>query len=660
MNYKKILISSTFFFFIYFLPQNIFSDSIEKANKYYEKYDYKFAIDIYEKIMAKKPTLEIAQKLANCYRFINNTEAAESAYATVLSFPEFEPINYKYYADALKQNSKFDQAKQNYLLYAQNVPEKAEEAGKLANSCDAAKMWSENPEPNVSVENQLAMNSEYSEFSPVKYQSGFVFVSDRWFVQSPGQKDKKEVYGWTGNPYLKLYASEGGEVPELKLLPKPINNESHTGPAVFTANGDTVYFSRSVADKSKKGKGKVIGRNFIFYSVKEGNEWKEPVALPFNSDASFSVQHPALSPDGNILYFASDMPGGQGGTDIYASRKAADGAWGNPVNCGAGVNSTDDEGFPSVKADGKLYFSSKGHVGMGGLDIFSADGAYNDFGTAENLKSPINSPKDDFGILFLNDQSGLISSNRNGGRGLDDIYKFTTTELQANISVLAVEGQILDKVDGSPLGELLVHLINTNTGKQTSVLSDSSGRFRFELEHDQEYIVKGDDKLFFTRQEGQISTYNVKESTTFNVKFELERSDAVYLVRLNNIYYDFDKWNIRLDAANEMGRVVNFMNSNADVRIEMRAHTDERGTAAYNLILSQKRAESAIAYLQKNGIGTDRYSALGLGESELLNHCGTGSGCSEAEHQENRRTEFKVVKVKPALSNMTASITRKK
>ena len=659
MNYRKILIASSFCFFIYFLPQNIFSDNIEKANKYYEKYDYKFAIDLYEKIMKKKPSLEVAQKLANCYRFINNTEAAEQAYLTVLSFPDFDPINYKYFADALKQNSKFTQAKQNYLLYAQAVPQKAEEATILANACDAAKMWAENPEPNVSVENELAFNSEYSEFSPVKYKSGYVFVSDRWFVKSEASKKGDEVYGWTGNPYLKLYESTGDNSPKLSLLPDPINNEFHTGPAVFTANGDTVYFSRSEADNSKKGKGKIIGRNFIYYSVKEGNDWKQPVALPFNSDASFSVQHPAISPDGNLLYFTSDMPGGIGGADIYASRKNTDGSWGSPVNCGTNVNSVDDEGFPSVNGDGELYFSSKGHVGMGGLDVFRAKGNYNEFGIAENLKSPINSPKDDFGILYLNEQSGLISSNRKGGRGLDDIYHFTISTPKADVYALAVEGQVIDKVDGSPLGELLIHLINTGTGKQVSVLSDTAGNFRFELEPEQDYIIKGDDDRYFTRQEGQISTRNVKESTTFNVKFELERSDAAYLVRLNNIHYDFDQWNIRPDAAHEMSRVVNFMNSTPNVNIEMRAHTDARGTAAYNMTLSQKRAESAVAFLLSNGISSDRYNAVGIGESQLLNNCGNSSTCSEAEHQENRRTEFKVVKVKSSKSDFTASVIKK-
>ena len=189
-------------------------------------------------------------------------------------------------------------------------------------------------------------------------------------------------------------------------------------------------------------------------------------------------------------------------------------------------------------------------------------------------------------------------------------------------------------------------------------MSDASGKFRFDLEPEQDYIIKGDDDRYFTRQEGEISTRGVKESTTFSVKFELERSDAAYLVRLNNIHYDFDKWNIRPDAANEMNRVVSFINNTPNVNIEMRAHTDARGTAAYNQILSQKRAESAVAFLRNNGVGSERYTAVGLGETQLLNNCGNGTVCSEADHQLNRRTEFKVVKVKPVVSSLTASIRK--
>lgn len=658
MNYRKILIASVFCLFTYFLPQNIFSDNVEKANKYYDKYDYKFALELYEKVMQKKPSLLVAQKLANCYRFINNTQAAEQAYAMVISYQDAEPVNYKYYAEALKQNSKFDQAKQNFQLYGQKDLQKTQEAEFLANSCDAAKMWAENPEANVHVDNEMAMNSEYSEFSPVKYKTGFVFVSDRWFTQGDEAKDKsnKEVYGWTGNPYLKLYESNGGTSPKVSILPSPINNEFHTGPAVFTTNGDTVYFSRSEAEGSKKGKGKIIGRNYIYCAVKNGDNWNQPVALPFNLDAQFSVQHPAISADGNTLYFASDMPGGQGGTDIYASKRNTDGTWGGAANCGININSKDDEGFPYVGLDGKLYFSSKGHVGMGGLDIFSATGAFNEFGNVENMKSPINSPKDDFGILFTNDQNGFISSNRNGGRGLDDIYKFSYSKPEVKVLALAIEGKIVDKITGEPMSGLLIHLINSETGKKSSVLSDASGNFRFDLEPDQNYTVKGDDNRFFTDKQGQISTFGLKESTTFSVNFQLEKSDAAYLVRLNNIHYDFDKWNIRPDAASDLSKLVSFMKTTPDVIIEMRSHTDSRGTAAYNLILSQKRAESTVAYLQNNGVNSTRYVAKGLGESELLKSCRFKNSCSEADHQANRRTEFKIIKIKAG--NVNASIAR--
>jgi outer membrane protein OmpA-like peptidoglycan-associated protein len=659
MNYRKILFASAFCFFIYFLPQNIFSGNIERANKYYEKYDYKFAIELYEKVMLKKPTLEVAQKLANCYRFINNTEAAEKAYATVLTFQSFEPVNYKYYADALKQNSRFAEAKENYLLYAASVPEKAEEARNLANSCDAAKMWAENPEPNVSIENELALNSEYSEFSPVKYKSGYVFVSDRWFVKNDASKKTESVYGWTGNPYLKLYESSGLANANLSLMPSPVNNDSHNGPAVFTASGDTIYFSRTKAVTGTKGKGKVIGRNYIYYSVKDGAQWKEPVEIPFNADASFSVQHPAISPDGNLLYFASDMPGGKGGMDIYSSRKNADGTWSAPVNCGANINSGEDEGFPAIRPDGKMYFASKGHVGMGGLDIFISSGSYDEFEIAENLKSPINTSKDDFGILFLDDHSGLISSNRKGGRGLDDIYRFNISTPKADVLVLAAEGQVLDKSNGSPLSGLLIHLMNVNTGKQVSVNTDAEGNFRFELEPEQDYIIKGDDERFFTRKEGQLSTRNVKESTTFSLKFELDRSDGSYLVKLNNIHYDFDKWNIRPDAENELGRVVNFLNGTPNVNIEMRSHTDSRGPAVYNMYLSQKRAESAVEFLKNKGISSNRYTAVGLGETQLLNSCGDGVQCSREDHMKNRRTEFKVIRVQTEMNALNAYQARK-
>ena len=210
MNYKKFLLIAVFFSLTYLIPGNIFSDNIKKADKYYQKYDYKLALDIYEKVMQKRPSLDVAQKLANCYRFINDTEGAEKAYYRVLSFPGFDPLNYKYYADALKQNGKFDEARANYLLYGQRLPARSDEALKLANACDVAKMWSENPDDNVTLKNLDFINSSNSDFSPVKYLNGIVFTSDRWFVPTRSASNKKnDDFGWTGNPFLKLYYVKG-------------------------------------------------------------------------------------------------------------------------------------------------------------------------------------------------------------------------------------------------------------------------------------------------------------------------------------------------------------------------------------------------------------------------------------------------------------------
>ncbi len=658
-HYQKNGLALLVCLFIYFMPQNIFSDSIDKANRYYEKYDYKYAIVIYEKIMLKKPSLEVAQKLANCYRFINNSDLAEKAYERVLSFKDCDVNNYKYYADVLKENGKFDEAKRNYLLYAQIVPNKAEEAQKMANTCDVARVWVENPDANVRIENELLLNSSYSDFCPVKYNSGYVFVSDRLYVQGTETGKKKEMSGWTGNPYLKLYEADtlNSASPKITVLPKLINNEFHNGPAVFTPDGNGMYFTRIDIDKKKQA------RKFIYYSVKTGADWGEPQIVPFNTTGSYSVQHATLSPDGTIMYFSSDMPGGYGGMDLYASRKQADGTWGAPKNCGENVNTTEDEVFPSVRSDGQLYFSSKGHIGMGGLDIFSAKGSYTDFAVAENLKSPLNSTKDDFGILFLNEQSGFISSNRKGGKGLDDIYRFTINtvkKIEKQPLSLAINGHVLDKGTNLPINNILVYLVNKTTGKEISVLSDDTGKFHFELEENTDYFLRGDSAKFYSKQEGQISTKDVKESTVFNVTFELEKAQDAYLVHLNDIYYNFNKWDIREDAMPELNKVIVFMNATPNVTVQLRSHTDSRGAAKYNLWLSQKRANSAVGYLKTGGIEPSRLSALGLGETELLNNCKDGVECTKLEHQLNRRTEFKVTKVPPVLKSPPTIITMAK
>lgn len=643
MKYRKIVLVSILCSLVYFSPENIFSDNIKQANKYYETYDYKLALSIYEKVMQKKPSLEVAQKLANCYRFINDARGAEKAYATVLSYPEAEAINYKFYADALKQNGKFEAAKKNYILFGEKLPAKLEEATRLANSTEVGRMWAENPDENVHIENIKALNSENSEFSPVKYKSDIVFTSDRWFIKTEGKKTKEVVFGWTGNPYLKLYtAAKQGNAFAVALMPD-VNQEYHTGPAAFTSSGDTILFTLTESPKGKK-KTTPFPTKKIYTAYKKGTSWSIATPIGLNSP-NYSIQHPALSADGKILYFASDMPGGQGGMDIYASERQPDGTWGTPVNCGSNINSSDDDVFPAVRADGKFYFSSKGHVGMGGLDIFTAKGSYDKFTLAENLKAPMNSTNDDFGILFSDDLNGYLSSNRSGGMGLDDIYSFLIVPKKP-AAVFAIDGKVIDQLTGNVLSNIDVVLLNKTTNEQLTTISDSQGRFHFDLAPETEYLITGNETQYFSKKEGNISTKGLKESTIFNVKFDLERAkDEAYVVKLKNIYYNFDKWNIRNDAALELNKVASFINNMPNINVELRSHTDSRGKAIYNKWLSQKRAESAVNYLVKQGVATSRLSAVGLGETELLNGCSDGVKCSAAAHQMNRRTEFKVVKI---------------
>lgn len=645
MMFKKVSRIFVVFLLVYLLPSVLFSDDIKKADKLYKRLDYKYALEIYEAVMKNTPSMEVAQKIAHCYRFINNTEAAEIWYKKVLSYPEVTTDNYKYLAEALKQNGKYDEAANTFLAWGEKQPDQLTEAKRQANICDVAKVWSENPDIGASIENEIGFNSENSDFSPVNYGEEILFTSDRW------QKNKKgeDVYGWTGNPYLKIY-SISKKTQQINRLEGKINIGYHNG-VVATAHPDTLIFTRTVMPPNKKMQVNEVAKQYLLLAVKKNGEWVVQDQLPFNKDGKFSVQHPALSPDGKILYFASDMPGGFGGMDLYYSEKLADGSWSDPINCGNQINTPQDDVFPSVRQDGKFYFASKGHIGMGGLDIFSAMGEKNNFSNIENLRSPLNSPKDDFGIVFNNDlKTGYLSSNRTGGVGLDDIYRFTIGIKAEPAKIFAVNGLVVEKDTNAPIANLEVVLINRDSGKETKVLSDEQGKFAFTLEKETDYLIKGDPQQYFTTQTGEISTKGVEQSTIYDIKFELERSKDVFMVRLNNIFYDFNKWNIRQDAIADLNKVSAFMASMPNVKMELVAHTDARGTMAYNQVLSEKRATSAMEYLVNEGVPTDRLSAVGKGETELLNQCADGVKCTEAQHQLNRRTEFKIVKVTPVLA----------
>lgn len=654
MMFKKIFRIFTIFLVVYLLPSVLFSDDIKEADKLYRQLDYKYALEIYEKIMQANPSMEVAQRIANCYRLINNTEAAEIWYKKLMDYPSATSDNYRYLADILKQNGKFEEAAAVFKLWGEKIPTHATEAEKQANICQVAKMWAENPDVGAVVENEIGFNSENSDFSPVRFGKDILLTSDRW------QKNKKgeEIYGWTGNPYLKIY-QVSTSLKQATLLKGTINKGYHSGPVAVYKNLDTIIFTRAVMSASKTKNVGDVGKQYLLLAVKQKDGWVAKEKLPFNSEGLFSVQHPALSPDGNILYFASDKPGGYGGMDLYYSEKLPNGSWSQAINCGNQINTPYDDVFPIVRQDGKFYFASKGHIGMGGLDIFSATGQKNNFKDIENLRAPINSSKDDFGILFNDDlKTGYFSSNRNGGVGLDDIYRFTIGVKAApkQEKIYAVNGLVVEKGTNQPISGLEVILVNIDKGSETKVQSDADGKFSFTLEKETDYVVKGNPQQYYTSQTGNISTKGVNQSTIYDIKFELERSKDVYTVKLNNIFYDFNKWNIRPDAIADLNKVNVFMTDMPNVKMELVAHTDSRGTAAYNMLLSQKRANSAMDYLVNAGIPSDRLTAVGKGETELLNQCADGVKCTEAQHQLNRRTEFKIVKVTPVIAMVEKKI----
>ncbi len=649
MIFKRFFRVLALFLLVYLLPSVLFSDDIKEADKLYKQLDYKYALEIYEKIMKANPSVEIAQKVANCYRFINNTEAAEIWYKKATSYSGASSENYLYLAEVLKQNGKFDEAASNFILWGQKNPTQSKEAQKQANICEVAKVWAENPDVGAIVENEIGFNSENSDFSPARFGSDIILISDRW------QKNKRgeEVYGWTGNPYLKIYSASTSSK-QVNIFKGSINKGFHSGPVAAYPSLDTVIFTRAVMSANKKMKVGDAGKQYLLVAVKKGDEWVSKYKLPFNNEGLFSVQHPALSPDGKILYFASDMPGGYGGMDLYYSEKLPNGSWTQPLNCGNQINTPQDDVFPTVRQDGKFYFASKGHIGMGGLDVFSAVGSKNNFDHIENLRAPLNSSKDDFGILFNNDlKTGYLSSNRNGGVGLDDIYRFTTgikAEPKSQEKIYAVNGLVIEKGTNAPIAGLEILLINKDTRAETKILSDAQGKFAFTLEKETDYLVKGNPQQYFTTQTGEISTKGINQSTIYDIRFELERSKDVFTVKLNNIFYDFNKWNIRQDAVNDLNKVNDFMASMLNVKMELVAHTDARGTLAYNQLLSEKRAASAMDYLINKGVSADRLSAIGKGETELLNQCADGIKCTEEQHQLNRRTEFKIVRITPVVA----------
>lgn len=625
---------------------------LKDADKQYELFNYTKAIDLYEQAYKKKETLHAAERLAMAYSFVYNYKQAESWYAIVAKMPGSNIENTLDYAKALQHNSKYSEAKAQYLDYIskkQNISEKQQTV--WLSSCDSALKWIKNPKK-IELINQKALNSTQSDWGAVNYQGGVVFTSDRSnnllvsqeskpFLKFDGSKEPdKKVYGWTGNGYLKLYLKSSPN-DSIQLFPIKTGTSYHVGSASFTADGKTMYFTLTrITDELERLKKQPTTVNVeIFSSIKAADgTWGKPVSFAYNDVNNYSVGDPFITANGNSLYFVSNMPGGLGGTDIYVCLKTDAGTWDKPINLKE-INTEGNE--RSLVLDGKdnFYFSSDGRVGMGGLDVYRVLKESGKIGQIENLGYPFNSPQDDFGFsLSEKDCVVYFSSNREGGLGSDDIYTID----QKMTLAFKLEGRILDKNNNQPIAGALVTLAKAN-GAVLKTETDENGGYRFNLTKESEYNVSAE-KTNYRSDVEKLATIGLTTSGVLTQNLYLEAVVINKAIKLENIYYDFDKWNIRPDAAAELDKLVKIMADNPTIWIELGSHTDSRGKDAYNLNLSQKRAESAVEYIISRGIDKNRITAHGYGETQLLNKCSNGVECSEEEHQLNRRTEFKIVK----------------
>ncbi len=623
-----------------------------KADKQYDKFAYVDAIKTYERMFSKGyKSQDMLQKLGDSYYFKADLDNAAKWYGELFGFTQDVTPEYYYrYSQSLKAIK--DYKKADEMLAKFNEKSGNDLRSKLASSQKDYLSQIKKNSGRYTIEN-AGINSEYSDYGSAYYQNKVVFTSAR---DTGGLGNRK--HAWTGESFTNLYAADMGDQGSLSTpikFAKDLNSKFHESTPVFTKDGKTVYFTRNNFLDGKKGKdARKTTLLKLYKATLEGDQWLNVTELPFNSN-EYSVAHPALSGDEKTLYFASNMPGTLGQSDLYKVSINGDGSFGTPTNLGNVINTEGRETFPMVTSDGEIYFASDGHPGLGGLDIFvaksEADGTYK---KVENVGEPLNSSHDDFAFL-INDKTrlGYVTSNREGGLGGDDIYKFKETKKLECEQFLS--GVVTDKSTGLPLANTKVTLSDANYKMLKEVTTDKDGKFDFgQVVCATKYYIKSE-KTEYTTVETPTITADESGKSFVPVELEIAKKpikpgdDLAKAFGIKIIYFDLDKSFIRADAAVELAKILDVLEQNPTMEIDVRSHTDCRQTAKYNLALSDRRAKSTMAWLVEKGINKSRLTAKGYGESQLVNNCGceptNESTCTEEQHQANRRSEFIITKL---------------
>ncbi|MFC3809048.1 OmpA family protein [Lacihabitans lacunae] len=742
------------------------------ANSEFEKMSYPQAIRNYETYLASSAgknehQKEALEKLAFCYRKLQDTKNAERVYKDLFKTYEskLESEQYLFYAQSLANNGKYRESQKYYSKYGEQQKEDLRGRKFTVAYMDNSMFFKDSAL--YKVDYLYPINSKYSDFSPMYYENGLVFVSARnegsgikrifnqnetpfldLFLFSDTMQLARETRklasldaqqatlgsGSKGNKPSKVSNDSFEEVvePEIDEFSKALNTKYHEGPVTFFNDYKKLIFTRNNYNKGRSRKSE-SGVNMLklYIATKKGSKWGDVKELPFNSD-DYSTGHPALSTDNRKLYFVSDMAGGYGGTDIYVV-DYKDGQWGSPVNLGREVNTEGNEMFPYMDEAGNFYFASDGHAGLGGMDIFYMEFRNGlPFGEVENLGYPINSTKDDFGLITRADRSsGYFSSNRKKGYSDDNIYAFqkgckmlelfvydantqqpirdtelrlvkngvnkqmyltnssgaTSVCLESGVDfsfkafkegyevgsitygsmssslsknqVLKiylepsrrqmVKGKIISELNQKPIPGAVVTLENQKDGSIETVITGMDGRYTFMPDRDGKYLVTAVKENYAKNTENIGKVKSSRRNSTIEQNFGMIGEGDIF--KIDNIYYDFSKSEIRADARKAIDtKLIPILEKYPDIQIEIRSHTDSRATSEHNQKLSDERAQETVKYLIKKGIDPYRLTARGYGETELVNVCEDGIPCSEEKHQENRRTEFKVLSIREVYS----------
>ena len=618
---------------------------VANGDKKYDNYSYIDAIATYERVAEKGYKDEkMFQKLGNAFYFNAELIKAERWYTELFAMnQEQEPEYFYRYSQSLKAVGNYTKA--NEMLEEFNKRLGYDQRGQLY---VAQRNYQEEIKAN-SGRYEMAdagVNSEYSDYGSALLNGNLVFASAR----DTGGVSKK-IFKWTNKSFTNLYSAAimpAGEMGKPERFSKKINSKFNESTPVFTQDGQTMYFTRNnFLDGKRRKDSKNITLLKLYKATLEEGSWVNVTELPFNSD-EYSIAHPALSTDGQTLYFASDMPGTLGQSDLFFVKINNDGTYSAPQNLGKAINTEGRETFPFISADNELYFASDGRPGLGGLDIFVSkindDASYGD---VQNVGAPINGGQDDFAMMIdSKNHNGFFTSNRNGGNGYDDIYRFT--EIRKLNCEQTLTGDINDSETLTFLGGTKVTLLDSQFKLVKEIIADANGKYAFEVECGKTYYVRAEKESYETKEakasiaktagKTEVSLQLVKRIKPIAVGTDLAKTLDIPI-----IYFDLDKSVIRKDAAFELEKVLAAMQQYPKMKIDVRSHTDSRQTHEYNAKLSDKRAKATIAWLIKNGIDTTRLTGKGYGETQLVNHCADGVKCTGAEHQANRRSEFIIV-----------------